>query len=371
MPVSSSTITLSAITKIVSPILKDIYDKSKKEIRKSLKIWEIENSHSKISRKLNSINKVRTILHPNKDVGLDSFYSPSHILINGQRKIINSISDLGRGNHIIEGIVGQGKSMFARHLALQEIKNNNPRIPVFLELRKINNKQNLKDLIFTYFSSVNIEINDDVFSYLCQTGKFILILDGFDEINSSLTPTITNEIETISEQNPDLLIIVTSRPSNEIQKIANFNLAQIDRIAKNEFSKFISKLNVSSVKSSDIVHSINSSPSKISELINTPLMLTLVVLVYQAEKKIPSDLPEFFEKLFYTVFTKHDSLKANFDREHYSGLSERKLQNLFEAFCFMQYAIWKWKNFKSKRIWRLFRSLPNLCKECRVQRKRF
>jgi hypothetical protein len=64
-------------------------------------------------------------------------------------------------------------------------------------------------------------------------------------------------------------------------------------------------------------------------------MLTLVVLVYQSEKQIPDDLPAFFDRLFYTVFTRHDKLKPGFEREHYSGLSERKLQNLFEAFCFM------------------------------------
>ncbi len=64
-------------------------------------------------------------------------------------------------------------------------------------------------------------------------------------------------------------------------------------------------------------------------------MLTLVVFVYQSEKQIPADLPEFFDRLFYTVFTRHDKLKAAFEREHHSGLSERKLQALFEAFCFM------------------------------------
>jgi len=64
-------------------------------------------------------------------------------------------------------------------------------------------------------------------------------------------------------------------------------------------------------------------------------MLTLVVWVYESEQEIPSTLKEFFEKLFHVVFTRHDSLKAGFKREHFSGLSESKLQALFEAFCFM------------------------------------
>ena len=64
-------------------------------------------------------------------------------------------------------------------------------------------------------------------------------------------------------------------------------------------------------------------------------MLTLLVLVYESEKEIPSNLPDFYEKLFSTVFTKHDRLKSGFDRRHYSGLSESRIQKLFDAFCFM------------------------------------
>lgn len=62
-------------------------------------------------------------------------------------------------------------------------------------------------------------------------------------------------------------------------------------------------------------------------------MLTLLVLVYKNEFEIPSTLPIFFDKLFNTVFTGHDRLKAGFRREHFTGLSETKIQNLFDAFC--------------------------------------
>lgn len=64
-------------------------------------------------------------------------------------------------------------------------------------------------------------------------------------------------------------------------------------------------------------------------------MLTLVVIVYEAESEIPETLPEFFDRLFQTVFSRHDRIKAAFTRKHHCGLSERALQSLFEAFCFM------------------------------------
>lgn len=63
-------------------------------------------------------------------------------------------------------------------------------------------------------------------------------------------------------------------------------------------------------------------------------MLTLVYIVYEAEAEIPETLAEFFEKLFYIVFTRHDRLKGGFSRKVQSNLSEAKLQKLFEGFCF-------------------------------------
>src|SRR5690606_25782823 len=62
---------------------------------------------------------------------------------------------------------------------------------------------------------------------------------------------------------------------------------------------------------------------------------TLVVIVHQTEQEIPSTLPEFFDKLFGTVFSKHDRYKAGFNRQHYSELPENELKKLFDAFCFM------------------------------------
>src|SRR5690606_19930394 len=152
---------------------------------------------------------------------------------------------------------------------------------------------------------------------------------------SNIVKTTTLEIEDIVARHPKLQIIVSSRPDNEIQKLSKFSVVDIYPLGVDDYFPFLGKLNVDADKSIAIVNAITSSPSKVSNLIKTPLMLTLVVMVYQSESQIPAELPEFFEKLFYTVFTRHDKLKPTFERKHYSNLSEKKLQELFEAFCFM------------------------------------
>jgi hypothetical protein len=64
-------------------------------------------------------------------------------------------------------------------------------------------------------------------------------------------------------------------------------------------------------------------------------MLTLVVLAYRSVKEIPENLPDFFEILFKCVFSGHDNAKPYIRRTLATDLSEKKLQELFEAFCFV------------------------------------
>jgi predicted NACHT family NTPase len=191
------------------------------------------------------------------------------------------------------------------------------------------------DAVFRTLASIDIELTEEGFSYLANCGRTVLLLDGFDEIEDELVKQTVSDLDFLSQKYPELQRAITSRPGNEIQKSTNFRLFKILPLRSPDYGQFLRKLGLDIDKIHSIRVAIDSSPSKASNLITTPLMLTLVVIVYNAEKEIPATLPEFFERLFQVVFTRHDTLKAAFARKRHSGLSERRLQTLFEAFCFM------------------------------------
>lgn len=334
---STTLVGISAIAKAATPLIKDLYDGAKGSARQALNRWASTTFPKKIARQLSEIDSVRTIWSPEKNVSLRSFYYPSKLRSSDNSTVkLESIADLGEGCVVIQGIVGQGKSIVMRYLALQEIlRPENQRLPIFIELRKITKSTSLLQLIYKTLSTYNIDVDDDLFNYLASSGKIVILLDGFDEIETPLVRAVTLELEEMTQRHPELQIIVSSRPNNEIQKISLFRTLEIAPLTIIDYAPFLLALGLKALKANDIVHAIKSSPSQVAGLISTPLMLTLVIFVYQSEKQIPADLPEFFERLFYTVFTRHDKLKAAFEREHHSGLSERKLQVLFEAFCFM------------------------------------
>ncbi|OFA05352.1 NACHT domain protein [Janthinobacterium sp. HH107] len=325
-----------AAARLFAPIIKELYSGAKGIAEEGFNKWKSEKFPQKLIKKISVADKVKTIWCSDKDISLKDFYYPSKLVINRSSTVIKSINDIGKQNIVVEGIVGQGKSIFLRYLCLQELSGaGSGRIPLFLELRSFSPGKNLKYYLFQALEKLDLKMSDDIFDYLAESGKIVLLLDGFDELNSDLVPDVISEMEFLSEKYESMQIIVTSRPENAIQKSRHFITTKIATLDVTDYSGFLKSLKISPTRRAEILTAIKGSPSNVSALINTPLMLTLLVMVYESEKEIPSELPEFFEKLFHVVFTKHDRLKSGFNREHYSGLSEKKLQILFETFCFM------------------------------------
>jgi hypothetical protein len=236
----------------------------------------------------------------------------------------------------LEGIVGQGKSVFLRYLCIQELSDNGSgRLPVFIELRSIKAGKNLEHYILRELRTYDIDATSEAFDFLAKTGKIALFFDGFDELDSSLISEVIDELERLVEKYDAMFVAITSRPDCEIQKCAPFSVVRLAEISVDDYLPFLDRLGLPKVRAHEIATAISESPNEISELIVTPLMLTLTVMVYKSEKSIPPLLAEFFESLFTTVFTRHDKSKPGFERKLKSGLGERTLQKLFETFCFM------------------------------------
>jgi|GEM_PF-967202 len=334
MLASAATITLTA--RLLTPLINDLYEGAKKAGVRGLKKWEERTFPRKLARRLRAIEEVKTIWSPDKETTLDEFYYPPRVLFEGKPRLLAKLSDLEGRNVVIEGTVGQGKSILLRHLAMEEILSNEAkRLPVFIELRTLSAKLNLQQAVLKQLSSYDIELDDESLDYLLRSGRLCYLLDGFDELDEGIEKETFIELEFLSQKYPELQIITTSRLNNSIQKSTAFKIVPVAPLTTSDYSPFMAKLKISAVQAALIKEAIRKSPSKLASLITTPLMLTMVIIVYQSENEIPETLPDFFEKLFHVVFTRHDKLKATYERKHHSGLSERRLQTLFEAFCFM------------------------------------
>jgi hypothetical protein len=331
-------VTTKAISStLLAPVIGAVVSGAKKLGIKGLQKWEQTKFHGKIQKKIASIETLKTFWSADKLVSLLDFYYPSKVIIDEKRKHCQTLSELPVGNLIIEGIVGQGKSIYLRHLATSEIRSNQTdNFPIFIELRTLSEKLSLENSIKNFLEDVNIDgYDDETFEYVMGSGKFVLLLDAFDELDEDVTKETFQQIERYSDRYDKLRIIITSRPSSEIQKSTKFKIFRLAPLGEFDYTPFLTKLGLGSVFIAELKTSIKNSPSKISDLIKTPLMLTLVVLAYRSVKEIPENLPDFFEILFKCVFSGHDNAKPYIKRTLATDLSEKKLQELFEAFCFV------------------------------------
>jgi len=326
----------AALGRLLQPLVKDLYEGAKRAGATGLQKWDQRGFLAKLGKRIGALENVRTLWKPDATISLREFFHPPKLHIGNKAVLVTRLSDLPTNATIIEGIVGQGKSVLLRSLAVEDIRSNEAkRLPVFIELKDLGAKLDLVQAIHKTLETYDIQVDADSLEYLYRNGKIALLLDGFDELDETMVKLTFLEIEHLAVRYPDLQIVVTSRPNHEIQKSARFEIHRIAQLTAPEYAAFLGKLKVSPEKSLSLRQAIKNSPGRIGDVITTPLMLTLVVIVYEAEAQIPETLPEFYERLFQVVFTRHDRLKAAFSRKHHSGLSEHRLQSLFEAFCFM------------------------------------
>ncbi|UVL65705.1 NACHT domain-containing NTPase [Pseudomonas sp. B21-031] len=367
MALTSAALT-GMVARSLSPVITDLYNMAKGGVKNSIEKIHIAQGGKKFARGLLKVEKVKTIWSPDKEMSVMDFYYPSSIMVADERIAINNIADLPGGNLIIQGIVGRGKSIFLRYLASAMLRDEAvANIPVFIELRTISQKRTIVQAVERYMSSIGLDMSSDVFEHIASSGKLCLLLDGFDEVSEDVINDVVEEIEYLHIKHPELRLVVSSRPGNEVQKLPGFEVVDLLPLRSTDYDPFMRRLKITSAKRVELISAIEQSPSNIEGIISTPLMMTLVVLVYESEREIPPTLPEFFEKLFHVVFTRHDRLKIGFNRKHFSGLSERKLQKVFEAFCFMVVELGHGRTLDSEAFESSFEAAIQYVDECKCE----
>uniref|UniRef100_UPI004047F534 NACHT domain-containing protein n=1 Tax=Shewanella baltica TaxID=62322 RepID=UPI004047F534 len=221
-----------------------------------------------------------------------------------------------------------------RYITSIELKKAST-LPIFVELRKISEKKSLIDLILDNLKEIGLDIDSSELDALFATGKCSLLLDAFDEIPKSLVNETITSIESICNQHYSLAVIISSRPNAEIQKSTFFRVINLAELSPADFEPLLEKLFYSSENNiADLLKAIHSSESQVVDVITTPLLLTLLVIIYKSFNEIPNNLSEFYDKLFTILCYRHDSTKPGFKREFSTGLTESQLAKLFDSFCF-------------------------------------
>jgi hypothetical protein len=256
-------------------------------------------------------------------------------LVGGKRAFVHQLADLQVDRSvIIEGTVGQGKSIFLRYLASVEFCVSK-RIPVFLELRKCKSGLSLTTMALQELKALGLEMNEEVFQFFVDQGRILLLLDAFDEVKQELRQDLITEIETLVRQHEALRIIVTSRPQSGISTSNYLPVFQLCPLEGKEYEDVIHRMAHDSGTADVIISGIRKEAAQVAPLLTTPLIVALLVVRYRIDQSLPQNSAAFYESLFSLLLQRHDKTKGGYIRPRKSGASDIQLEDYFSAFCFV------------------------------------
>lgn len=337
---TTSAIAIGAATSLVKRILDDVYSAAKEASISRIAKSRADLRDAAITKALTSTTKIKTLWNVEKEVSLYEFFYPTRIEFpGGVTKPIKALREFGAcKNYVLQGTAGQGKSVFLRYLCGQELRetNNTGRLPLFVELRRLRTDLSLEELVLQTLEKYKLPHTKEVWNYLAGTGKFILLLDAFDEIEPSLVDQAVSDIESLADLHQDRLqIIVTSRPDADIQRSARFRVLKLAPLETQDHLPFLEKVCPDKEQAKSLSRVVAHSSTDIKGLLATPLMMTLLVILYKSLQTVPDTLPKFYEELFDVLFYRHDQSKPGFRRKRYTSLDDSRVKKVFSALCFV------------------------------------
>lgn len=272
-----------------------------------------------------------------ESVSLYEFYVPPHLANAKEKKVfqVRNLEDIKAHRKIlISGIVGQGKSVLMRHLAISQVLEHN-KIPLFYELRYLQKGQNLEHVLKQLFSEwLNIK-SQKLIEYVLLTGQVTLFFDGFDEIHIDDMPKIVLGLEGLLRKYPNLNFVVSSRPENVIDSSTIFQNFQIQKLDFNAQKNIVNALLKDKKMQVAVISGIESSNIEVKDALITPLMVNLFVFIYKHEKIIPEHVKDFYDRLFDLVLRKHDNTKIDFKRDRATKLDNKSLRKILQLISYM------------------------------------
>ncbi|MEO9477803.1 MAG: NACHT domain-containing protein [Cyclobacteriaceae bacterium] len=242
---------------------------------------------------------------------------------------------------LIKGTAGLGKSTLCKHLYLHFVQKNEG-IPLFMELKHINNtKLTLWEFILNELKLTGVNINSEHISDLFKSGKFILILDGFDEVDPEIRHRLEIQLRELLKECRKLKIMISSRPDERLATWDNFRIIKLLPFTKDKSIELISKIdfNEEIKKNFTVLIGTEDIYSKFKSFLSNPLLTTIMFITYDefGYNTLSDKMNIFYERAFEALLVRHDSTKSQFHRKFASNLNPYDIKIVAEAFSIQSY----------------------------------
>jgi hypothetical protein len=275
-----------------------------------------------------------TMVFPQRVLPLPAVYEPLKLIdrLKNTRVVESELEQDGFRAYIIDD-AGMGKSTLSKHLVLCAL-GRRERIPLLLELRTIGDGETLIEALAKQFDTLDQVFDRDVLNRLLEEGRFLIILDGFDEVPEKNREEVKRNIEDLARRAEASSIILTSRPENALPEMPLVQTLTIRSLSPSEAANLIlryDKIGGIGV-GSRLVQEFRSVPSR---FLQTPLFVALLYRTYGFNGAISTRVSSFYDEVFNALYKGHDLSKSGFSRPKASSLDYEDFRRLLRGFAFL------------------------------------
>lgn len=335
-------IVTTLLDKFAEPIVKGLVDSAKGEWEK-FKIDLDVVFRKYLKNSVEKYGKIKTILYRTEPKYIYDFFECPNLrkekgsVIKGDS--IDNILDISNFV-IIQGTGGIGKSTFLKHLFMDEVLKQGW-IPVFIELKDlnlINGEYEITDFIFQRLYDLGSTIKKEYMEYALQSGCFLFLLDGYDEIATDKKDIFFRKLDSFCDRFSDNHFIISSRPYSEFVEFQRFSVLTLCSLSKDQALSLVNKIEFDQeIKQRFLTALDESLYERHQSFASNPLLLNIMLLTFDNYAEIPEKLHLFYANAFETLYSKHDATKSGYRRELRCSLSYDSFKKVFAYFCFITY----------------------------------
>ena len=241
---------------------------------------------------------------------------------------------------MILGKPGAGKTTFLKHLASQCIggKFQPHRVPIFITLKEFAESKERPDLleyICLYLESKELEAIRE----LLDRGNALMLLDGLDEVRETDVSHVLRQIQQFSERYHRNQFVVTCRIAAREYTFEQFTEVEVADFDDDQIADFSGKWFRSredQVKADRFLQQLKAHPP-IRDLATSPLLLTLLCLVFEDSGDFPANRSELYQNGVDVLLKKWD-IKRNIERDQvYKKLSLKRKEDLLSQIAYQTF----------------------------------
>jgi len=178
---------------------------------------------------------------------------------------------------------------------------------------------------------------DDIFKRTLSTGRFLFLLDGYDEIFSTKKQAINRQIETFIDAYSNNNFIITTRPGSGIEGFARFLDFKVCALSNDDVVQFTKKIVEDGERRERIIKIVNDpSNNAYIEYLRNPLLLSMFIMAFENHPEIPKKKSSFYRNVFDTLYSKHDGItKGSWPREKLTQLERDDFEKILNIFSYL------------------------------------